>query len=90
MAGWSTVIGIMMLVLAFIASIVLYFVKKKWYFILYLISISFYIFTVLFIIDIYDPSKIVILLLLLMSAFVMIFLGFRLSKSHNEKQEQAP
>ena len=63
-----------------IAAVVLYAVKRKWYPLMYLISVSLYIFTVGFVIDVFDVSKNVILLILAGSTVVMIGLGFYLSK----------
>jgi hypothetical protein len=63
-----------------IAAIITYAMKRKWYPIMYLISICLYIFTVGFIIDVFDISKNGILLILAFSALIMIGLGIYLSR----------
>jgi len=63
-----------------VVAIILYAMKRKWHPIMYLISVSLYIFTVGFVIDVFDLSKNGILLSLAFSAVVMIGVGFYLSK----------
>ncbi len=63
-----------------IASIVLYIIKKKVYPIMYLISIALYIFTIGFIIDVFNFSRNLILITLAISAIVFIFLGYYFSR----------
>ncbi len=77
---WYPMVGYAVFWLGLLASIIIYLVKSKWYPILYLISVSSYIFTVCFVIDVFDFSKNAILLTLAFSALVMIGMGFYLSK----------
>ena len=68
------------------AAIILFAIKRKFYPVMYLVSIALYIFTIGFIIDIFDLSKNGVLLLLAFSALVFILLGFYFShKSKNRK-----
>jgi len=78
--GWGIFfIGLM-------AAIVLFAIKRKFYPVMYLVSIALYIFTIGFIIDIFDLSKNGVLLLLAFSALVFILLGLYFShKSKNRK-----
>ena len=63
-----------------VVAIILFAMKRKWYPLMYLISICLYIFTVGFVIDVYDFSKNWVLLILAFSALLMIGLGVYLSK----------
>jgi len=78
--AWYPFLGYGVFWLALITAIILYAMKRKWYPIMYLVSIALYIFTVGFVIDVFDLSKNRILLLLAFSTFVMISLGVYLSK----------
>src|SRR3989338_700669 len=62
----------------------LFAMKKKWFMIMYLISICVYIFTIGFVIDVFDLSKDQILLILAFSSGVMIAAGVYLSKEHKK------
>ena len=77
---WYPFLGYATFWIGLIVSIILYAMKRKWYPIMYLITVSLYIFTVGFIIDVFELSKNGILLALAFSAIVMIGLGFYLSK----------
>ncbi|MBS1266678.1 MAG: hypothetical protein MAG795_00646 [Candidatus Woesearchaeota archaeon] len=78
--SWYPILGHGIFWIGLIIAIILYIVKRKWHPILYLISVSLYIFTIGFVIDVFDLSKDWILLLLAFSAAVMIGLGVYLSK----------
>lgn len=78
--AWYPFLGYGIFWIGLIVSIILYAMKRKWYPIMYLISVSLYIFTVGFIIDVFELSKNGILLTLALSALVMIGLGVYLSK----------
>lgn len=74
------IIGYGVFWIGLIASIVLYIKKKKFYPIIYLISIALYIFTVGFVIDVFDFSRNLILITLAVSAAAFMFLGVYFSK----------
>jgi len=78
---WYPILGTSIFWLGLIASIILYAVMRKWYPMMYLISICLYIFTVGFVIDVFDFVKNSILLTLAFSAALMIFVGWYLSKT---------
>ena len=78
--AWYPVLGYGIFWIGLVVSIILYAMKRKWYPIMYLISVSLYIFTVGFIIDVFELSKNGILLTLAFSTLVMIGLGIYLSK----------
>ncbi len=78
--AWYPFVGYGVFWIGLIVSIILYAMKRKWYPIMYLISVSLYIFTAGFIIDVFNLSKNLILLTLAFSALVMIGLGMYLSK----------
>lgn len=80
MAYWYPVVGYLVFWIALIVAIILYAIKRKWYPIGYLVSVSLYIFTVCFVIDVFDIGKNGILLILAFSALLMILLGFYISK----------
>jgi hypothetical protein len=80
MSHWYPFLGYGVFWIGLVASIILYAMKRKWYPISYLISISLYIFTVGFIIDQFSVGKNGILLILAFSSIVMIGLGMYLAK----------
>lgn len=77
---WYPLLGYGVFWIALFTAIVLYAVKRKWYPVAYLISASLYIFTVGFVMDVFDLSKNGILFLLALSAALMIGAGLYLSK----------
>lgn len=77
---WYPFLGYGVFWLGLIVSIALYAIKRKWYPIMYIIAISLYIFTVGFVIDVFDLSKNWVLLILAFSSILMILLGTYLSK----------
>ena len=83
---WYPLIGWGVFWLGLIIAIILYAMKRKWYPIMYLISVCVYVFTVSFVIDAYDLSKNGILGALAFSAAIMISLGFYLSKRFQKKK----
>lgn len=78
--AWYPYLGYGIFWIALVVSIIVYAMKRKWYPLMYIISISLYIFTVAFVIDAFDLSKNWILLTLALSAVIMIGLGMYLSK----------
>lgn len=84
---WSSALGYGIFWIGLIASIIIYIFKRKFYPIIYLISISLYIFLVGFVIDVFELSKNGILLMLALSTGVMMGLGVYISKKiKNDKQ----
>ncbi|MBS3127554.1 hypothetical protein J4410_00220 [Candidatus Woesearchaeota archaeon] len=77
---WYPVLGVSIFWLGLVAAIILYAVMRKWYPMMYLISICLYIFTVGYVIDVFDLTKNFILLILAFSAAMMIFVGWYLSR----------
>ena len=78
---WYPILGYGIIWIGLIVSIILYAMKRKWYPIMFLISVSLYVFTVGFMIDVFDMSKNGILMILAFSALAMIGLGLYLSKN---------
>ena len=79
---WYPLIGYGLFWAGLVTAILLYALKRKWYPITYLISALLYIFTVAFVIDVFDLTKNGILLILAFSAALMIILGLYLSKKN--------
>ena len=78
--AWYPFLGYGVFWIGLVVAIIIYAMKRKWNPIMYLISVCLYIFTVGFVIDVFDLSKNGILLILAFSALVMIGLGYYLSK----------
>jgi hypothetical protein len=78
--SWAQIVEHSILWIGLVSVIITYVVKRKWYPLMYLISIALYIFTAVFIIDKFDVSKNWILLILAFSTVVMIWLGYYLSR----------
>lgn len=78
--AWYPFLGYGTFWIGLVVAIILYAMKRKWHPIMYLVSVCLYIFTVGFVIDVFDLSKNWILLILAFSALIMIGLGFYLSK----------
>jgi hypothetical protein len=84
MAGtWYPVLGWGIFWIGLIASIILFSIKRKWYPIMYLVAISLYIFTIGFMIDVFEMGKNGIMLMLTISALIMILIGWYLSSTSN-------
>ncbi len=80
MAYWYPFLGGTIFFIGLVVSIILYAAKRRFYPIMYLISIALYIFTVGFAIDAFDFSRNLILLTLAFSTLVFIFLGYYFTK----------
>ena len=79
MMAWYPFLGYGVFWIALIVAIILFAMKRKWHPLMYLISVSLYIFTIGFVIDVFSLSKNWVLLLLALSAIVMIAMGYYLS-----------
>jgi uncharacterized membrane protein YvlD (DUF360 family) len=77
---WYEPLGVGIFWIALVVAIIIYSIKRKWYPIMYLISASLYIFTVGFVIDVFNFTKNSILITLALSALIMIGLGAYLSR----------
>lgn len=77
---WLSLFGWGIFFFGLVAAIILFAVKRKFYPVMYLISIATYIFTIGFAIDAFNLSRDMILILLAISAGIFIFLGFHFSK----------
>ncbi len=82
---WYPYVGYGTFWVALVVAIILYAIKRKWYPILYLVSVSLYIFTISFVIDVFELSRNWILLLLAFSSAVMVAIGMYLSKRFRKK-----
>ena len=71
--GWS------IFFIGLIASIILFLIRRKFYPVMYLVSIATYIFTVGFIIEAFDFNKNLILITLAVSSIVFIGTGVYIS-----------
>ena len=78
--AWYPVVGFGAFWIGLVIAIILFAMKRKWYPIMYLISVCLYVFTISFVIDVFDIQKNGILALLALSAVLMIGLGMYLSK----------
>ena len=74
------IVGGVVFWISLIAAIILYANFRKFSYLMYLISVSLYIFTVSYIIDVFKLGSNAIILLLGLSAAIMIGLGFYLKK----------
>lgn len=72
---WLAPFGWGIFFIGLVIAIILFAVKRKFYPVMYLASISTYIFTIGFVIDAFDLSKNWVLLLLAFSAVIFIILG---------------
>ncbi|OGI14749.1 hypothetical protein A3K63_02635 [Candidatus Micrarchaeota archaeon RBG_16_49_10] len=82
-----TALGYGLFWVGLVVSIILYAVKRKWYPIVYVISVALYIFTVTFVIEAFSLSKNWILLLLALSSALMIGVGVYLSRRFKEDKK---
>jgi UDP-N-acetylmuramyl pentapeptide phosphotransferase/UDP-N-acetylglucosamine-1-phosphate transferase len=87
-AMWLAPLGWGIFFIGLIASIVIFSVKRKFYPIMYLISIATYIFTIGFVIDAFDLGKDSTLLILALSAIVFISLGFYFNKKFSKEESE--
>lgn len=79
-SAWLAPFGWGIFIVGLIVAIVLYSIKGKFYPVMYLISISLYVFTMGFIIDAFDLGKSLTLLLLALTAVLFIVLGMFFSR----------
>ncbi|MBS3084044.1 hypothetical protein J4423_04535 [Candidatus Pacearchaeota archaeon] len=77
---WYPFLGWSVFIVSLIIAIVIFATHRKFYPIFYLISISLYVFTAGFFIDVYDLSKGGILIVLVISAILFMLVGWYFSK----------
>ncbi|MFT4311844.1 MAG: hypothetical protein ACMXYF_01305 [Candidatus Woesearchaeota archaeon] len=80
MVGWSLAVGWLVFLITIVVSIILVTTMRKWYPVLYVVSVSLYLFTMSFIIDAFSLGRNGILSILGISAVIMMGLGLYLSK----------
>jgi hypothetical protein len=85
---WLAPFGWGVFFIGLIAAIVLYAIYRRLSPVMYLISIATYVFTVGFVIDMFDFGKNGVLLILAISAAVFIFLGWYFSGKINRQKEE--
>jgi predicted membrane protein len=72
---WLGPFGWGIFLIGLVAAIILFIAKRKFYPVMYLVSIATYVFTIGFVIDAFSLGKNLILLLLALSAALFISLG---------------
>ena len=80
MGEWYPFLGWSVFSISLVIAIIIFAIKRKFYPIVYLSSISLYIFTAGFYIDVYNLNKNGILAVLFVSACLFVFLGWHFSK----------
>ena len=85
---WLAPFGWGIFFIGLIAAIVLYSVYKRLSPVMYLISIATYIFTVGFVIDMFDFGKNGVVVILAVSAAFFIFLGWHFSQRVTRQKEE--
>lgn len=80
MSGWYPILGWGVFWVALIVGIILLVKFKKFHPVIYLISISLYVFTMGFMIDVFVFGRLGIMLTLIISAIIFMGLGFYFSR----------
>jgi hypothetical protein len=86
-ADWSLAWGVLISVIAIVASVLYYLRYKKWFLISYIASISMFIFSVFYTWDILELKGISVIGILLASTIGMIFLGKHFSELSIEEDK---
>ena len=79
-ADWSIAVGIMTFIVAIVFAAIYYFRYRKIFLIVLIASIATYVFAVFYTWDVFELSKNMVLVLLLVSTILMIVLGKYFSK----------
>lgn len=85
---WYPILGYGIFWIGLVLAVIMFATMRKFYPILYLASISVYIFTLGFVIDVFDVGKEGILILLAFSTLLMITIGMSLAKSKQKKKKR--
>ncbi|MDA3855631.1 MAG: hypothetical protein PF569_05195 [Candidatus Woesearchaeota archaeon] len=79
-ATWSIGLGILVFIIAIVFATYYYLRYKKFFLVLFVASVSIYIFAVFYTWDVYDSNKNIIMIMLVISTIIMLFLGKYFSK----------
>lgn len=75
-ADWSIAVGVLVFLVAIVIASIYYFRYKKVYLILFIASISTYVFSVFYMLDVFEfTDKNIVLLVLGISTILMFFVG---------------
>ena len=85
---WLAPFGWGIFFIGLVVAVIIFATKKKFYPVMYLVSVATYIFTIGFIIDAFDIGKNGVLMLLAISAVVFIALGYYFSTKINKEKEE--
>ncbi len=85
---WLSPFGWGIFFIGLVLAIILFAINRKFSPVMYLVSISTYIFTIGFIIDAFDFGKNLILLVLALSAIIFIALGFYFTKKFEKRKSE--
>lgn len=84
---WLGALGWGIFFIGLVASIIIFATKRKFYPVMYLVSIALYIFTIGFVADAFDIGKNGVLLILAFSAIIFILLGVYFGSKFNREKE---
>jgi hypothetical protein len=87
-AFWLAPFGWTIFTLSFLVAIIMFAVKRKFYPVMYMLSIAIYIFTTGFAIDALDLQKNGVMIILTLSAIIFIALGVYFSYKFKRSKEQ--
>ena len=79
-ATWSIAVGVLVFIIAIILATIYYFKYKKLFLIVFITSISTYVFAVFYTWDVFELNKNWVLAVLIVSTMLMIFIGNYMSK----------
>src|SRR3989344_5434154 len=85
---WLGAFGWGIFFIGVLAAVILFAVRRKFYPVMYLVSIATYIFTVGFIIDALNVGRNGVLILLALSAVLFISLGYYFSTKFTKEKEE--
>ena len=86
-ASWLGPFGWGIFFIGLVVAIILFAIKRKFYPVMYLVSIATYIFTIGFTIDVFDLGKGGVLLVLAFSTVVFIGLGLYFASKFSKEKE---
>ncbi|MBI4438983.1 hypothetical protein HY640_03575 [Candidatus Woesearchaeota archaeon] len=78
--AWFQAVGVLVFFIALIASIIIYANLRKLYYLMYIISLSIYVFMVSYVIEAFQLGRDTVMLILAASAIIMLGLGYYLKK----------
>lgn len=85
---WLAPFGWGIFSIGLITAIILYAINRKFYPVMYLVSIATHIFTIGFVIDAFKLSKDLVLIILGVSSLIFIVEGFYFSKKLSKNKEE--